>query len=204
MHHKGRCTTVLSIWIQGSKKIATRLLAALILTCSVSISTRTTSTDSRPINFYSRMGHKKTSFVWQESLFNKISKQNVLPLCLSPSNSSRIDTQSWFQSWEKLCRSNRMNNLEKECVVHAWEDRWSSFLPCWPNMLFDFRWSGKFYGSNCWQCITMMIAYWSSFPLYCPRKRHVRPSAEQAVKEPLQPLQGSGDSAKHDKESSFP
>jgi hypothetical protein len=42
MHHKGRCTTVLSIWIQGSKKIATRLLAALVLTCSVLTSTSTT------------------------------------------------------------------------------------------------------------------------------------------------------------------
>jgi hypothetical protein len=31
-----------------------------------------------------------------------------------------------------------------------------------------------------------------------PRDLPVRPSAEQAVKVPLQPLQGSGDSAKHD------
>jgi hypothetical protein len=115
MHHarRLRCIMFFQFGFRIAKKIATRLLAALVSACSVSISTRTTSTDSRPINFYSRMGHKKTSFVWQESLFNKISKQNVLPLCLSPSNLSRIDTQSWFQSWEKLCRSNRMNNLEK-------------------------------------------------------------------------------------------
>jgi hypothetical protein len=40
--------------------------------------------------------------------------------------------------------------------------------------------------------------------LECPRELPVRPSAEQAVKVPLQPLQGSGDSAKRDKQSSFP
>jgi hypothetical protein len=50
-----------------AKKIATQLLAALISTCSGSTSTSTTSTDSRPINFDSKMGHKKTYFVWQES-----------------------------------------------------------------------------------------------------------------------------------------
>jgi hypothetical protein len=67
-----------------AKKIATRLLAALVSTCSVSISTRTTSTDSRPINFYSRMGHKKTSFVWQESLFKiNFNTKCVAPLSLS-------------------------------------------------------------------------------------------------------------------------
>jgi hypothetical protein len=54
--------SILSIQIQGSKKIATRLLDAVISTCSISTSTSTTSTDSRP-NFNSRMGHKKTSFV---------------------------------------------------------------------------------------------------------------------------------------------
>jgi hypothetical protein len=36
-----------------------------------------------------------------------------------------------------------------------------------------------------------------------PRELPVRPSAEQAVKVPLQPLQGSGGSAKCDKQSSF-
>jgi hypothetical protein len=35
MHHERRYTNVLSSWIQGSKKIATILLAALILTCSI-------------------------------------------------------------------------------------------------------------------------------------------------------------------------
>jgi hypothetical protein len=70
MHHERRCTNVLSIWIQDSKKIETRLLAALFSTCSVSTSTSTASTESRPIKFNSRMGRKKTIFVWQESLFN--------------------------------------------------------------------------------------------------------------------------------------
>ena len=37
--------------------------------------------------------------------------------------------------------------------------------------------------------------------LECPRELPVRPSAEQAVKVPLQPLQGSGDSAKRDDNS---
>jgi hypothetical protein len=42
MHHERRCTNVLSIHIQDSKKIATRLLDALILTCLVLTFTSTT------------------------------------------------------------------------------------------------------------------------------------------------------------------
>jgi hypothetical protein len=74
-----------SIQIQDSKKIATRLLAALVSTCLVSTTTSTTSTDSRPINFNSRMGHKKTSFVLQESLFNKV----LNPKCVAPVSPSQ-------------------------------------------------------------------------------------------------------------------
>jgi hypothetical protein len=36
-----------------------------------------------------------------------------------------------------------------------------------------------------------------------PRELPVKPSAEQAVKVPLQPLQGSAGLVKHDKQSSF-
>jgi hypothetical protein len=71
MHHERRCTNVLSILLQDSKKIATRLLAALVSTSLISTSTSTTSTDSRAINFKLRLGHTKTSFVWQDSLFNE-------------------------------------------------------------------------------------------------------------------------------------
>jgi hypothetical protein len=67
--------------------IETRLFAVL-----VSTSTSMTSTESRPIDFNSRIGHKRTRFVLQESLFNK-KIQNVLPLCLLSSNSSTIDDQ---------------------------------------------------------------------------------------------------------------
>jgi hypothetical protein len=59
-----RCTNILSI--QDSKRIATRLLAALNLTCLVSTYTSNTSTDSRPITFKlgfnSRMKHMKNKF----------------------------------------------------------------------------------------------------------------------------------------------
>jgi hypothetical protein len=78
MHHERRCTNVLSILLQDSKKIATRLLAALVSTSLISTSTSTTSTDSRAINFKLRLGHTKTSFVWQDSLFNENSTQNVV------------------------------------------------------------------------------------------------------------------------------
>jgi hypothetical protein len=60
--------------------IATRLLAALILICLVS-----TSTDSGPINFNSRIGHEKTTFVWQESLL----KKKFNPKCLAPVSPSQ-------------------------------------------------------------------------------------------------------------------
>jgi hypothetical protein len=69
---------VLSIWIQDNKKCATRLLTALISTCSVSTSISTTLTDSRPISLEPRMGQTKTCFVWQD--FNK--KFN--PKCIAP------------------------------------------------------------------------------------------------------------------------
>jgi hypothetical protein len=86
MHHERRCTNVLSIWIQdyllslvARLQIATRLLAALVSTSSILTSTNTTSTDLRPINFNPWMGHTKTSFVWQESLFSK----NFNPKCVA-------------------------------------------------------------------------------------------------------------------------
>jgi hypothetical protein len=92
--HERRCTNVLSIWIQDGKKIEARLLAALVSTWWVSTSTSTISTDSRHINFNSRIGHNKTNLVWQESLFDEIFTPNVLPLCSFPRNLSRIDVQS--------------------------------------------------------------------------------------------------------------
>jgi hypothetical protein len=63
LHHKRKCPNILSIWIQYSKTIETRLFAVLVSTCSVSTSTSTTSTGSRPINFNSRIVHKRTRFV---------------------------------------------------------------------------------------------------------------------------------------------
>jgi hypothetical protein len=68
-------------------RIATRLLAVLVLTCSVSRSTSTTATDSRPIKSNSRMGHKKIQFkfVWPESLF----KNNFNPKCVAPVSPSQ-------------------------------------------------------------------------------------------------------------------
>jgi hypothetical protein len=71
MPHAKKGTNVLLIWIKDSNKIAARFLAALVSACSISTFTSTTSTDSRPIHFNPRMGHTKTSFVWQESLFDK-------------------------------------------------------------------------------------------------------------------------------------
>jgi hypothetical protein len=85
VHHARRCTNVLSIWIQDSKKLATRVLAVLVSTSSFSTSTSTTSTDSRPINFNPRMGHTKTSFVQQESFL----KKSVNPKCVAPVSPSQ-------------------------------------------------------------------------------------------------------------------
>jgi hypothetical protein len=78
---------------------------------------------TRPTNFNSRIGNKKKSFVWQEYLFKNISTENVSPLCSPPSNSSRIDAQSWSQSRKMLCQGNKMKLLGKECVICPWEGR---------------------------------------------------------------------------------
>jgi hypothetical protein len=45
-----------------------------------SLATRSTTELPGDINFDSRMGHMKTSFVWQESLLNK----NFNPKCVVP------------------------------------------------------------------------------------------------------------------------
>jgi hypothetical protein len=106
MHHHRRCTNVVSIQIQDSKKTITRLLAVLISTPGflVSTSTSMTSTESRRINFNSNIGHKVTSFVWQESLFNKDLTQNVEPCVAFPATRAeymlRADT-SHGESWAK-------------------------------------------------------------------------------------------------------
>jgi hypothetical protein len=46
------------------------------------------------------MGHKKTSFIWEESLFNKFFNPN----CVAPVSPSQQleqkNAQSGFQSWE--------------------------------------------------------------------------------------------------------
>jgi hypothetical protein len=62
--------------------IETRLLAVFVSTCLLSTSTSTTSSESRPINFNSRIGHKRTKFVWQESLFNKILNRKCVAIVL--------------------------------------------------------------------------------------------------------------------------
>jgi hypothetical protein len=68
----------------GQQKIETRLLAVLVLTCLVSTSSSTKSTELRPIYFNSRIGLKKTSFVCQESLFKKIHCKMCRPCVAFP------------------------------------------------------------------------------------------------------------------------
>jgi hypothetical protein len=69
------------------------------------------------------------------------------------------------------------------------------------SLLLNFRWSGKFEGLLAMHYNDDCIVIQS---LELPREVPVRPSAAEAVKVPLQPLQGSGDWAKRDKQSSFP
>jgi hypothetical protein len=86
-------------------------------------------------------------------------------------------------------------------------------LLCWPDffsLIFwssEVRWSGEFGCQNCWQCITMMIGWYHIIVLIqssvLPRELH-HPSCEAQCRTgceswvPLEPLQGSGDSAKYD------
>jgi hypothetical protein len=76
---------MIQVQFQDNQRIETRLLAALVSTCSVSTSTSTTPTDSRPINFNSRMGHMPENtfclvrilgLSWLPKIFN--------PKCVAP------------------------------------------------------------------------------------------------------------------------
>jgi hypothetical protein len=76
--HKRRCTKVVSIQIQDSKKIETRSLASCYPRFDFII---------KPVNVNSRIG-KKTILGKndEESFFNKYLTQNLSPLCYLPSN----------------------------------------------------------------------------------------------------------------------
>ena len=83
-------TDVLSFQIQNSRKIGPRLLVVQDSTCSVSTSTSTTSTTSRPIHFTTMILNRKTSFDWQDSLFNK----NLNSKCVAPLSPSQQHVQN--------------------------------------------------------------------------------------------------------------